>query len=73
MLQSHLERAASLTLNPEPLNPLDEPVNAYRRGYSINGQAIEILESGWDGFIQKPFNMKELSQRVREILDKKQF
>jgi DNA-binding response OmpR family regulator len=45
----------------------------YRRGYSINGQAIEILESGWDGFIRKPFNMKELSQRVREIPDKKQF
>ena len=38
-------------------------------GYSINGQASEILERGCDGFIQKPFNMKELSQGVREILD----
>jgi len=27
-------------------------------GYSIDGQAEEILERGCDGFIQKPFNMK---------------
>ena len=37
-------------------------------GYSINGQATEILERGCDGFIQKPFNMAELSVRIREIL-----
>jgi len=39
-------------------------------GYSINGQATEILERGCDGFIQKPFNMKGLSQKLRQILDK---
>ena len=39
-------------------------------GYSINGQATEILERGCDGFIQKPFNMKQLSRSIREILDK---
>ncbi len=39
-------------------------------GYSIEGQATEILKRGCNGFIQKPFDMKELSQRVREILDK---
>jgi PAS domain S-box-containing protein len=39
-------------------------------GYSIDGEATEILKRGCDGFIQKPFDMKELSQRVREILDK---
>jgi len=38
-------------------------------GYSIDGQASEILERGCDGFIQKPFNMKDLSRRLREILD----
>ncbi len=38
-------------------------------GYSINGQATEILERGCTGFIQKPFNIKELSQKLREILD----
>jgi PAS domain S-box-containing protein len=40
-------------------------------GYSIRGEATEILERGCDGFIQKPFNMKELSGKIREILDKK--
>ena len=40
-------------------------------GYSIDGQAKEILERGCDGFIQKPFNMKELSGKIRAILDKK--
>ncbi|MEA3279414.1 MAG: response regulator [Thermodesulfobacteriota bacterium] len=40
-------------------------------GYSIKGQATEILEKGCNGFIQKPFNMKKLSQAIRKILDKK--
>jgi len=39
-------------------------------GYSISGQATEILERGCDGFIQKPFNIEQLSQKIREILDK---
>jgi len=39
-------------------------------GYSINGQATEILHRGCHGFIQKPFDMKGLSQKIREILDK---
>lgn len=37
-------------------------------GYSINGQASEIMQRGCNGFIQKPFNMKDLSQTIREIL-----
>jgi len=40
-------------------------------GYSINGQATEILNRGCDGFIQKPFNMQTLSQNIRTVLDKK--
>ena len=39
--------------------------------YSIDGQATEIMDHGCDGFIQKPFNMKQLSQKIRGILDKK--
>lgn len=39
-------------------------------GYSIEGQATEILERGCDGFIQKPFNIKALSHKIREILEK---
>jgi len=38
-------------------------------GYTIDGQATKILERGCDGFIQKPFNMKELSRSVRNILN----
>jgi len=38
-------------------------------GYSINGQAKEILERGCSGFLQKPFSIKKLSQKIREILD----
>lgn len=38
-------------------------------GYSIDGQATEILARGCDGFIQKPFNMKDLSAKIRSILD----
>ena len=40
-------------------------------GYSIDGQATEILKRGCDGFIQKPFDMLRLSQRIRKILDTK--
>jgi two-component system cell cycle sensor histidine kinase/response regulator CckA len=39
-------------------------------GYSIDGRAAEILERGCNGFIQKPFSMRELSQKTREILEK---
>jgi DNA-binding NarL/FixJ family response regulator len=39
-------------------------------GYSIDGQATEILERSCDGFIQKSFSMKELSQSIRKILYK---
>jgi len=37
-------------------------------GYSINGQAMEILARGCRGFIQKPFTVKELALKVREVL-----
>jgi nitrogen-specific signal transduction histidine kinase/CheY-like chemotaxis protein len=37
-------------------------------GYSINGQAVEILGRGCDGFIQKPFGLMELSQKIKEVL-----
>jgi len=37
-------------------------------GYSIDGQAEEILGRGCDGFIQKPFTMERLSKTIQEIL-----
>jgi len=38
-------------------------------GYSVDGQATKILKRGCNGFIQKPFNMRDLSRKVNEILD----
>jgi two-component system cell cycle sensor histidine kinase/response regulator CckA len=38
-------------------------------GYSIDGQAKEILARGCFGFMQKPFNLRDLSQKLRGILD----
>lgn len=38
-------------------------------GYSIDGEASEILDRGCNGFIQKPFSIKQLSQEIRKVLD----
>ena len=37
-------------------------------GYAINGQAHEIMRRGCNGFIQKPYNLSELSNKVRNVL-----
>jgi CheY-like chemotaxis protein len=37
-------------------------------GSSIEGQAQQLLDSGCNGFIQKPFDAAALSAKVREIL-----
>ncbi len=39
-------------------------------GCSIEGQAQELLDSGCDGFIQKPFDAVALSAKVQEILQR---
>jgi CheY-like chemotaxis protein len=38
-------------------------------GYSVEGQAKEILSRGCNGFIQKPFSINALSATIRSILD----
>ena len=38
-------------------------------GYGLRGQAQEILDRGCTDFIQKPFNLIQLSQKIRRILD----
>lgn len=37
-------------------------------GYAVNGQAMQILEKGCKGFIQKPFSLAELSQKIHAAL-----
>jgi PAS domain S-box-containing protein len=38
-------------------------------GYSIDWQARKMIEDGCGGFIQKPFTLKQLSLKIREILE----
>lgn len=37
-------------------------------GYSLNENAQEIMNHGCDGFIQKPFNVNQLSRTIKNIL-----
>jgi PAS domain S-box-containing protein len=37
-------------------------------GYSIDGEATQILERGCNGYIQKPFNLEQLSRSVKSVL-----
>ena len=37
-------------------------------GYSLDQKAGAIMERGCNGFIQKPFNMKILEEKIGEIL-----
>lgn len=37
-------------------------------GYSADGEARKILDRGCNGFIQKPFLLNELSQKIREVM-----
>ena len=41
-------------------------------GYAINGQADKIMRRGCNGFIQKPYNISDLSQKIRRVLDESQ-
>jgi CheY-like chemotaxis protein len=40
-------------------------------GYSIDGQATDILNRGCSAFIQKPFNLQTLSQHITTVLKDK--
>jgi DNA-binding NtrC family response regulator len=37
-------------------------------GYSIDGEASQILERGAKGFLQKPFDVERLSHSIGAIL-----
>jgi two-component system cell cycle sensor histidine kinase/response regulator CckA len=41
-------------------------------GYAIDGPAREILNAGAEGFVQKPFSVGTLSQKLRDVLAAKQ-
>ena len=39
-------------------------------GYGVDQQTSAILNRGCKGFIQKPFNMQVLSEKIGEVLEK---
>ena len=38
-------------------------------GYALDGQVEAVLKKGCNGFIQKPFTLQELSNKIRSVLD----
>jgi CheY-like chemotaxis protein len=40
-------------------------------GYSAETHAAKFMQQGGSGFIQKPYNIEDLSRKVRDVLDKK--
>ena len=40
-------------------------------GYSMDGQAREIMNRGCDGFLQKPFTLEDFSVRMRSLLGRR--
>jgi PleD family two-component response regulator len=56
----------------ERLKEIDPAVKVLlSSGYGIESAAKELLERGCDGFIQKPFDMAQLSQKIGEVLTKR--
>jgi CheY-like chemotaxis protein len=54
----------------ERLREIDQMVKVLlSSGYSLDGQAKEIMDKGCKGFIQKPFSMEDLSKKIRGVLD----
>ena len=53
----------------DQLKAFDPRINVLlSSGYSINGQATAIMKRGCNGFIQKPFDLQSLSEKVRNII-----
>ncbi len=40
-------------------------------GYSAETHAAKFMQQGGSGFIQKPYNIEDLSRKVRDVLDEK--
>jgi DNA-binding NtrC family response regulator len=40
-------------------------------GYSTDARSTKMMEEGCYGFIQKPYNMNTLSQKVKEVLERR--
>ncbi len=53
----------------DQLKAIDMDVNVLlSSGYSVNERTSDILKRGCRGFIQKPFNIAEISKKIKKIL-----
>ncbi len=54
----------------QPIDMLVHPDDRDRVSdiFLMNGDATDILSRGCAGFIQKPFNINELSEKIQEVL-----
>ncbi len=65
MIMPHLSGGALF----DKLKAINPAVNVLlASGYSVEGEAREILERGCRGFIKKPFTISEISTKLRDIL-----
>ena len=54
----------------EQLRTIDPHVKVlFSSGYSIDGEALKTLNKGCNGFIQKPFTLQDLSEKLRALCD----
>lgn len=54
----------------EDLRNIDQGVNVIlSSGYSQEGMTQELLDRGVKGFLQKPFNKKQLSKGIEKLLN----
>jgi len=54
----------------DQLKNLDNDVRVIlSSGYSLDGKASEIINRGCNGFIQKPFDIKELSGKLHQVMN----
>jgi two-component system cell cycle sensor histidine kinase/response regulator CckA len=59
--------------NYERLKEIDPGIEVlFCSGYDMNSEGKAKLEQGCNGFIQKPFNMTDLSEKLRQIFEKGQ-
>ncbi len=55
----------------ERLRQINPEVNVLlASGYSIDSQAMELIDRGCNGFIQKPYNLEDLSRKIGDILSR---
>ena len=40
-------------------------------GYAIEGPPQDILDAGTEGFVQKPFHITTLAEKLKEVLEGK--